>query len=185
MFSFIVLCNALRMVDEKLENFDSLSDSHSAIWNMMRGGKKYEYKISLIATVEKRVKRGNSWNVGEKSLAQSELRKKIEIEEMRNEKWATAGSWSVGVSWQRNKKKYPELEIFIIFPVKQRSRRSLGAVKNCFRRLSASTAAICSNKWCSASFTVCRPTFFCCFPLAIFTGNKSYLAHKLQHHKKT
>lgn len=44
MFAFIVLCTALRMVDEKLENFDSLSDSHSAIWDDEREEKIYEYK---------------------------------------------------------------------------------------------------------------------------------------------
>lgn len=96
MFAFIVLCIALRMVDEKLENFDFLSDSHSAIWYDER---KKVWIQNIIDSNRERVKKKSEkrkqlkWR--EKSLAQSELRKKIEIEEMRNEKWATAGSWEL------------------------------------------------------------------------------------------
>lgn len=80
---------------------------------------------------------------------------------------------SIGVGWQRNmKKNLSRAWNFYYFSPSNNGTvqaRSLGAVKNCFRRLSASTAAaICTNKWCSASFTVCRPTFlffFCFFRL--------------------
>lgn len=118
------------MVDEKLENFDSLSDSHSAIWDDEREERNIwiQKYLSLIATEErvnkKEWKEETAEMTGKKSLAQSELRKKIEIEEMRNEKWATAGSWALEwVGRETWKKIYPKLEIFIIFP-RQTTRRS-------------------------------------------------------------